>query len=697
MVSRWTVEDLDPNSLIEVDYNRDPETASRFSFPIPNWLDENGRPKKEFTHDDLVYSEKKKEFRFRFINYLDGCEQLVKADGQGCILFMTPTGEQADTMIKIIQSFGKSVNELTPDEVNKALDQIYTATNIFDRWNSDFSDLDKKYDAVDGAGNYLGRFVYKPSVSATLHIKGDGYFDGVAATDQRFEGGAFIVFPDRSTEQARAIIQKYDPLNPTKTGAKVVAQTEFLKTRRNKDGSPIKLYQIPSQTSPLKRYYSPKPIPGFQDNSIEIEAIESAWLRKIEDIYSIYGYPKIKTRAVEEFTVLQREEGRGKENTQIFSVTPAFGTASQSLGLRFDHTVPLARYIAENKSRIQSPFKSARIGPVWRYQDVRRGNPREFIQADIDIVDIDHVDNKYDAEFPRVMVDVLNALGITGVEIAISNRKITQGFFSVHGFDEQLIKDVVRLIELRHEIGLDGVIAKMSDNLALDSDTIDLAIQFATIRSNGIDLYEKIASVSNTAYLLDTDKSSLLKEGIIELQDLMAAMPDLTGDFVVADMSIVRGMDYYTGTVYEGRCVEHREFPPLIVGGRYDNLVGHYMKESRPGVGISFNVTRAIDLLTRRKQLALGPRTSTQVLIAYENPEQITRANQTAKNLRDRGIATEVVYGHDKLKPQLHYAGRKQIPYVLFIKSDGTHEIRDMTRSEQKTIDINTWKPPHIS
>lgn len=685
MISRWTVEDLDPDKLFEVGYNRDPETGSRFSFPIPNWLDAEGKPREEFQHDNLTFSEKKNEWRFKFINYLDGCEQLVKADGTGCILFMTPTGGQSIEMKNIISAYGAH-GELTPAQVGEALDAIYSATNIFDRWNESVKDIERKYDAVDSQSDYLGRFVYKQSVSSALYIEGSGYFDGVAASDQRFEGGAFIVFPDKTREQAQSIIGEYDSVRPTKTGAKVVAQTEFLKTRRHLDGSPIKLYEIPSQTTPYRRFYVPKAIPGFQDNSVEREAIEGQWLRIVEDVYKTYGYPKIKTRAVEELSVLRREEGGEPDKTQIFSLSPTF--SNLALGLRFDHTVPLARYIAENRSNIQSPFKSARIGPVWRSREVKRGNPREFIQADIDIVDIDHVDHRYDSEFPRIMVEIVDKLGISNVEIGISNRKITQGFFEAHGWDESLIKDVVRLIELRHEIGIDGVVSKMSDTLRLDAATIDLAIQFAQTQTRTGDIREMLASIANTQSLINGGKAELLETGIAELQELMNDINDLPEGSVTADMSVVRGMQYYTGTVYEGRCTKHRDFPPIIVGGRYDNLVGHYMKENRPGVGISFDVTRAIDLLVRRQNLPLGPRTSTQVLVAYKNHQQLSVADDKAKILRARGIAAEVVYGFDELKPQMRYADRKKIPYVLFIDENGAEEIRDMRNATQTATDI---------
>lgn len=696
MVLRWTVEDLDPELLFEVVYNTDPDTASRFSWPIPNWLDANGKPIIE--HEDLVYSEKKGDFRFRFTNYVDGCEQLVKANGTGCILFMTPTAGQAQTMKNIIRSYSEDWTQLTPEMVTSALDKIYDQTAIIDRWNSDYSDLDRKYNAVDDVEDgYLGRFVYKHSVSSALHIKGTGLFDGVAASDQKFEDGAFIVFPDKKREQAQEIIKQYDVLNPVKTGAKVVGQSEFLKTRRheqgpNKSGLPIKLYKLTSQTEPKKRYYAPKPIAGFKDNSTELEVIESQWLRTIEDVYGLYGFPKIKTRIVEELSVLRREEGL--DNTsKIFAVKPAFTDVSAFFGLRFDHTVPLARYIAENRDKIQSPFKSARIGPVFRIQEVKRGHQKEFTQADIDIVDLNHVEARYDSEFPRIMNHVVSELGIEEVEIGVSNRKITQGFFKAHDFDDKMINDVVRLIELRHEIGIEGVRYKLANTLGLGSELIDLIVQFALINTSDDSFEEEIKNVGTTGALIDSDKGATLKQGILELKSVINALTDLPEGSVKADMSVVRGMDYYTGTVYEGRCKDHMEFPPIIMGGRYDNLVGHYMKENRPGVGISLDVTRALELMIQRNKIDLGARTSTKVLVTYDEQNDVNTANEHAKKLRSRGIASEVVYGAHRLRKQLEYANKKGIPFVLINDFTEGVTIKNMETGEQGPVDIKTWKP----
>ncbi len=690
MFTHWNVGSLDPKSLFEVVDNRDPDTSSRFSLPIPNFLDNDGNPITE--HESIRFLEKKGEFRFMFQNYVDGCEQGVKIDGTGVIMFMSPTEKQCSQIKEIMNSFGVEHKDLSSDMIVTALDKIYTKTGITDRWNSDTGDLDRRFDAVhDVEGQYYGRFVYKHGVSSALYIEGNGVFDGVAASDQRFEGGGFILFPKKSIDEASEIIKRYDPLNPEKTGAKVVGQSEFLKTRRINNGAdniglPIKLYDIPKQIKPKRSYYKPTPIAGFGDNSHEVETIQSAWIQALEKTYALYGFSKIGTRAIEDISVLRLEEGLD-ERSKVFEVKAASSNSEKArYGLRYDHTVPLARYVAENKSEINFPFKSARIGPVWRNtRDIKRGVSREFVQADIDIVGIDSVPIEYDAEFPRIMHDALTAIDLLDIEIGISNRKITDGFLQAIGLDDDIIKKVRRLIELKCEIGVDGIRAKLYEDLDLDKRTSDQVLDFAQIKSVDTSFKDSVLSLGKS--------NPLLLEGLEELEFTMKRLEDLPEGVVVADLSVVRGMDYYTGTVYEGRSVNHPEFPPVVVGGRYDNLVGHFMKASIPGVGASLDVTCALAIIQKQKQLSLEKRTPTQVLVTYQKPEDVASSEEIAKNLRQNGIPTEVVYGDKSLKQQMRYALKKRVPYLMFSDNEGNTEIRNMEAKTQEQVDINTWKP----
>ena len=685
-IIKWNVGDLDPDLLFEVTDSRDPDTSSRFSWPVPNWLNAEGVPTVE--HPNIQYLDKKGEYRFIFQNFVDGCDQGVKIDGTGLIMFMTPTHKQSEQIIKILEGFQENIENFTPEMVEEALDQIYRETGLTDRWNSSMSDIDRKYDPVDtNSYPYLGSFVYKPYVSSALYLKGDGVFDGVALTGQRFEKGAFVLFPKMNMEDARAVIELFDPLNPESSGAKIVGLSEFLKTRRLNDGigsygSPIRLYALNFQDAPKRKYYKPTPFSGFPDNSHAQEAIESDWLRKIEDIYALYGYGKIKTRAVEDLSVLRLEEGVDVPS-RIYAIKPAFTeNAEARLGLRFDHTVPLARYIAENKAYIRLPFKSARIGSVWRANDVKRGVYREFTQADIDIVGHEGIASEYDAEFPHIMYKVLEALGVSDIQIGISNRKITEGFFQALGLDDETAKKAIRLIELKHTIGIHGIRSKLYESLSLDKTISDTIIAFSQIKSDDLAFSDLVNELGLN--------SPLMLQGIEELEKTMRVLSNHSN--IVADMSVVRGMDYYTGTVYEGRAIDHPELPPLVMGGRYDDLVGRFMKENLSGVGISLDVTGAIDLMNRRQEWDLTKRTSSQVLITYASESEAQRAEKIAENLRAKGIASEVLYGETSLKRQVKYADKKRIPHVMFFTDDGV-EVRDMNSSQQSKVEVKEWSP----
>ncbi len=699
MVQRWTVGDLNPESLFEVDYNRDVETSSRFAWPIPNMLDANGEPL--LNHPNIFPKEDKdgkikidlatgrKDYRFRFKNHKDNTDQGVPIDGSGCILFMSPSETKSAKIKEIVSALGADKEGCSPEVIEKALQSIYLATGIGDRWNETRSTLTKKYDAThDVEDGYFGRFVYKHEISAAVYIGGNGLFDGPAESDQSFHGGTFIVFPGNSLEEARNIIKNYDPLRPkeTRKGAKHVAYDVFLTTRRLPDATPIVPSDLKRQDKPKRRYYEVAPIAGFLDYEPEVQAVEGDWLKRIQDIFALYGYSRIKTRAVEELGILRLEEGINRTPSQIFEIRQAFSqTAKAEYGLRFDHTVPLARYIAENNplGRISYPFKSARIGPVWRYQDITRGVYKEFTQADIDVVGDSHVPFEYDAEFPRVMCDVANSLGIGTIELGISNRKITKGFFEALGFDDDLTSEVIRIIEQRDILGVQGLQARLYDVLKLDKVLATKCLEFATIKVSDDTFVDRIFKLCRS--------NKLLEEGIEELMLVISRLSDLKRGEVMADMGVVRGMNYYTGTVYEGRCKDSPTYPPIIVGGRYDNLVGHFMSQSRPGVGASFEVTRAIDLMKDSGRLDIQ-RSSTKLLIVASSANDDRSAEHIAKAYRDHGNAVEMAYGLGSLDSQMAYARSKSIPQIAILDA-GNIKLINLADGSETSVSSNEWIP----
>lgn len=699
MVQRWTVGDLNPDNLFEVVYNRDIETSSRFSWPIPNMLDANGEPL--FEHPNIFAKTEKdgsikidpktnrKDYRFRFKNHKDNTDQGVPIDGSGCILFMSPSESKSAKIKEIVRAMGADKEGCNPKVIEQTLRAIYLANGIGDRWNETKATLAKKYDAIhDVEDGYLGRFVYKHEISTALYIGGNGLFDGPAETDQSFHGGTFIIFPGSSIEKAREIIRNYDPLRSkeTRQGAKHVAYDVFLTTRRLPDASPIVPSDLERQDKPKRRYYEVTPIAGFLDYEPEIQSIEGDWLKRIQDIFSLYGYSRIKTRAVEELGVLRLEDGLDRNPSQIFEIRQAFSTSAKAeYGLRFDHTVPLARYIAENDplGRICYPFKSARIGPVWRSQDITRGVYREFTQADIDVIGDENVPFEYDSEFPRVMCDIANSLGIGTIELGISNRKITKGFFEALGFDDDLTSDIIHIIERRDILGMQGLQARIYEVLKSDKVLATKCLEFVSI---------KTADETFADHVLKLCKSNkMLEEGIEELMSVIGRLSDLKSGEVMADMGVVRGMNYYTGIVYEGRCKDSPTYPPIIVGGRYDNLVGHFMSESRPGVGASFEVTRAIDLMRDSGRLQAN-KSNTQLLVAALHLHDDQSVEQVAKAYRENGHSVELAYGLRTLEAQMTYARSKSIPQLAVLEA-GKLRIIDVNNGNESFISPEEWAP----
>ena len=689
MVTKWIVGELDPKLLFETTDNRDPETSSRFSLPVPNWLDSNGLPL--FDHSAISYVEKKQSWRLHFQNYVDGCDQGVKIDGTGVVFFMTPTIYQSKQLFDIIHSCATDISQLTPTDIIHILDTSYQKLGLIDRYNGSTDDIDKKMEPTENVKGYLGSFVYKPVISTAIFISGQGIFDGPALSDQSFDGGGFIVFPKKRIGEVKEIIREYDPLRKAYTGAKVVGRAEFLKTRRDLDGIPFKPFELAPQEKPKPRYHKPHPIAGFPEFSPEIHSVQKEWLRNISRSFDLYGYPEIQTRSIEEMEILLGENDLDEvaSSKGIYTIASSFNNASNpaQYGLRFDHTVPMARYIAENYSSIQLPFKSARIGNVWRADKPAQGRFREFIQADIDIVCLDSVPREYDSEIPRVMLEAVDGLGIGPIEMGINNRKILQGFFQSLGLDADMTTRTIRILDKLSQIGSDAVKMKLTDDLGFDNHLTDLCVRFASIKETDGGFYDKVMALGQ--------KSDLMKKGLDELSFVMDDLRDVKSGTIVADLSIARGLQYYTGTVFEGKFKDIQGVPSIIGGGRYDDLASHFMPRSMPGVGISFGITRAIALLEERQKLQTGRRTTSQVLLTYTNDAELESATKCGKELRSRGIACDIMYGAKTLKQQMAYASKKQIPYVLFPANDERHsvEIRDMDQSKQSSVDITQWAP----
>jgi histidyl-tRNA synthetase len=686
------VDQLDPKKLIEVVPNTDPETSARFSLPIPNWLKEDGSPR--FDHPDIRLVDKKDRFEWRmhFTNFEDFCEQGVKIDGTGTIMIAGPTPGQSQIIINLVRERAPDLSALTPKHIHEILQITQEVMGLQDRYNDNISTLDRKMRAVGATQNHLGPFVYDDQrlpVSAAIYIQGSGYFRGPALESQHFENGAFVTFPGMSAKAAEKYIRAFDPRNSGEVLSKLVSKSVFLRSRRDKQNHAINIGAIPAQVEPVKHYKKIQPLGGFPELLPEFAAVQAGWIEKISNVYDSYGFVPIDIRHIEELSTLLGEgEDSDKEIFKAERVSKQHdSTKDRSLGLRFDLTVPTARYIAQNFSQLTFPFRRQQIGKVHRADDPNQGRYREFYQCDADVIGKGGLSIEYDAEMPRIMCDVVKAIGLDGVEIGINNRKIYQGFFEGAGLEGNDIIGSIRILDKLAKIGPEGVISRLSEEIGLNSVMIDKSLELASIKEYDGAFADRVMALG-----IDND---LIRQGVKELSTVMMRLEDMPKGFAVANLSIARGLDYYSGTVFEGHMKAFPEFPAILAGGRYDNLVSRFMAQRLPGVGISFGLTRVFNFLADKKLIMPGPSTPTQVLVTYNDGQdnEIKMAMQIRDRLRANGINAELFYG-DRVS-QMRYANEKHIPFVLFQtgEKDRPYEIKDMKTSQQRVISLHDWKP----
>jgi histidyl-tRNA synthetase len=694
MKNIWTIAELDAHKVFEVIPNCDPETSARFSLPIPNWLNEAGVARFEDPAIKPVDKKGKTELRFVFHNYEDGCDQAAKINGEGVIIFTSPTPAQVAALRRIISEYASDVSLLTPSDVKAILTRAYDELGLMDRFHGYRSDILSKMDMVGSidADPAFGAFVYKPVVSSCVYLSGIGEFqEGPGMTPQIFENGCFVVFSGQSKKSVAALIKTYDLEKQTsRPSVKIVSKTMFLKSRRTPDQRPIDMEAIPAQDAPVKKYYKPKPISGFPEWTPEERDIERLWIRAIEEVFERYGFTNIETPAAEAVPVLSSKgEDVDKEIYGLQRLQAAQENVNEPrMALHYDLTVPMARYVAQHYGELTFPFKRYQIQKVWRGERPQKGRFREFTQCDIDVVDQDKVSLEFDAEFPMIIHSLVKKLHVGNVVIGVSNRKILQGFYQGLGMEDDEIVKVIRVVDKIGKIGDEGVRALLSEEIKLPEETINKCVALANIKETEASVTEKVLALG-----IDTP---LLREGLKELDYVMERLRDLPKGSVVADLSIARGFDYYTGTVYEGKFVDYPDFPVILAGGRYDNLVGNFMNRSLPGVGISFGLTRVFSKLLAENKIRGGKSTPTKVLVVIPDEEGKGLARVIVDDLRERGVPSEVYHEPAKLAKQLEYADKKNIPFVLIPDKEDQYSpyLKDMRTGDQRKItSYQTWAP----
>jgi histidyl-tRNA synthetase len=419
---------------------------------------------------------------------------------------------------------------------------------------------------------------------------------------------------------------------------------------------------------------------GFPEWSPEERLVEQAVLDQVRRKFELFGFTSIETRAVEPLDVLLKKGATDKEIYLLKRLHAEAGEEAE-LGLHFDLTVPFARYVAQNRGTLAFPFKRYQIQKVWRGERPQQGRYREFYQADIDVIGEGELPLHFDAEMALLLHEVVSSLPIPRIQLRINNRKLLEGFYRAVGIEA--ISDVLRSVDKLDKIGEDGVRKALRDENGLSAEVAEQCLALARIRGNGDDVIAAVRALGAS--------HPLLEQGLEELGFVLGALRDLPEGSAVADLRIARGLDYYTGTVYEGVFVDQPQLGTVCSGGRYDNLASDD-KHKLPGVGVSVGVSRILGFMFANNALKASRSSPTVVLVALPSEQQRAHAYQLAASLRSRGVASEVFYAPQKFGKQIRYAERRGIPYVLFPSADGS-ELRDIRNGEQKSVDLATWMP----
>ncbi|MEU3139017.1 histidine--tRNA ligase [Nocardiopsis alba] len=434
-----------------------------------------------------------------------------------------------------------------------------------------------------------------------------------------------------------------------------------------------------------QRVVRPTPISGFPEWTPQVRAVEQRWLDHIRAGFESFGFASVETPSVENLDVLM---AKGETSQEVYTLhrlqADAKDDSDARLGLHFDLTVPFARYVAQHFNELTFPFKRYQMQRVWRGERPQEGRFREFTQCDIDVINVDSVPLHFDAELPRIVHRVLSGLDIPAWTLNVNNRKVLQGFYEGLGIEDPIA--VIRAVDKLHKIGDEGVREILSAE-GLTDERIEPCLALARLKGDGPDVVAKVRELGV--------RSELLDEGLEELTFVMNDLADLPRGDVVADLSIARGLDYYTGTVYEASFDDDPGYGSICAGGRYENLAGQFIRRRLPGVGISIGLTRIFAKLVAEGRIEGGRVCPTDVMVVVPNAERRAEALRTGELLRARGLNTEVFHSTSKVGKQIQYASKKGIPFVWFppFEEGGDHEVKDMDGGEQVTADPTTWSP----
>ena len=426
---------------------------------------------------------------------------------------------------------------------------------------------------------------------------------------------------------------------------------------------------------------SPRTLSGFMElvpgEQMKMERIKE----KLRKTYSSYGFTPLDTPVIEAAEVLLAKGG-GDTEKQIYRFTKG----DSDLALRFDLTVPLAKYVAAHYSELSFPFRRYQIGKVYRGERAQRGRFREFYQADIDIIGDGKLDIINEAEIPAIIYDTFSALGLKKFKIRVNNRKLLNGFYAINGMSERA-GDIMRTVDKLDKIGSEKVKQLLIDEVKMLPCKADNVLDFMAIKGTNAQVIESLERYRGMDATFDLGLDEL-----IAVTRYLADFGVPEENFAI-DLTIARGLDYYTGTVYETEMTEHPEIGSVCSGGRYDNLAEYYTDKQLPGVGISIGLTRLFYVLGEQGLLSDELVSAPCDALVLPMTEDLSYAVSAAAALRAEGIRVQLYSEKKKFKAKMNYADKIGVPYAVFVGEDEIAEkvlsVKDMQTGEQKKLSTN--------
>ena len=423
---------------------------------------------------------------------------------------------------------------------------------------------------------------------------------------------------------------------------------------------------------------TPRTLSGFMELLPQPQQQMERMMQILRETYALYGFTPLDTPIIEASEVLLAKGG-GETEKQIYR----FQKGDADLALRFDLTVPLAKYVALHGGELSFPFRRYQIGKVYRGERAQRGRFREFYQADIDVIGDGKLDITNEAEIPSIIYQTFTRLGLKRFQIRVNNRKILNGFYAMLGLTEQS-GAIMRTVDKLDKIGPDKVRELLLSDCGMREDQAAEILKFIAITGSNAEVLDALEGYMGRHELFDT--------GLSELKTVVKYLADfgVPEENFAVDLTIARGLDYYTGTVYETTLLDHPEIGSVCSGGRYDNLAEYYTDRQLPGVGISIGLTRLFYVLGEQGMLNPDLPTAPADVLVLPMTEDLAPAISLSTRLRGAGVRTQLYTEQKKFKAKMNYADKIGVPYVIFLGDDeiaaGVVACKDMKTGEQTKL-----------